>query len=107
MLTGEENSFFGIKPTHNFDPEHGHWGAWQLAARYSELSIDKSTFSNGFASAKNSVRDAQSWAVGINWYLNENVKIMADYEQTFFVGGAGLFNRPIEKVLFSRVQVAF
>lgn len=111
VLTGEDNSFFGIKPSHPFNPATGHWGAWQLAARYSELNIDNATFDNGFAKLSNSIHNAQSWAVGLNWILNDNVKIMSNYEQTYFLGGAtdgsGIINRPIEKVLFTRFQVAF
>ncbi|MBT9099717.1 hypothetical protein KFZ76_18635 [Methylovulum psychrotolerans] len=116
MLTGENNSFFAIKPNKRFDPAAGSWGAWQLAARWSELNIDKSTFQNigsvanpySFASLSNSIRNAQSWALGVNWYLNDNLKLMTDYEETLFVGGAaGNTDRTTEQAVFSRVQVAF
>ncbi|ASF45320.1 carbohydrate porin [Methylovulum psychrotolerans] len=116
MLTGENNSFFAIKPNKRFDPAAGSWGAWQLAARWSELNIDKSTFQNigsvanpySFASLSSSVRNAQSWALGLNWYLNDNLKLMTNYEETVFIGGAaGNADRTTEQAVFSRVQVAF
>ncbi|GAB6141234.1 porin [Methylosoma difficile] len=104
MLTGENNSFFGIKPEHVFDPKTGHWGAWQIATRYSELDIDPITSQFG-----TSVTRAQAWAIGLNWILNENFKIMNNFEQTYYVGGgfAGLANRPTENVFLSRFQIAF
>jgi len=87
-----------------------------LAARWSELNIDKSTFQNigsvaspySFASLSSSVRNAQSWALGLNWYLNDNLKLMTNYEETVFIGGAaGNADRTTEQAVFSRVQVAF
>src|SRR5713101_2480517 len=34
-LTGEKASFGWVKPLRSFDPRHGVWGAWELAARMS------------------------------------------------------------------------
>ncbi|MDD5272569.1 MAG: porin [Methylovulum sp.] len=116
MLTGENNSFFAIKPNNRFDPSAGTWGAFQVAARWSELNIDAVTFQNigtqanpySFASLSNSVKNAQSWALGVNWFLNDNLKLMTDYEETLFVGGAaGKADRTTEQAVFSRFQVAF
>jgi phosphate-selective porin OprO/OprP len=116
MLTGEKNSFFGIKPERIFDPSAGTWGAFQVAARWSELTIDHSTFQNYtngggdfyLSSPTASVHGAQSWALGLNWFLNDNVKIMNNYEQPCFSGGTvNNADRPLERVFFSRVQLAF
>ncbi|CAL1241782.1 OprO/OprP family phosphate-selective porin [Candidatus Methylocalor cossyra] len=121
VLTGEDNSFQGVRPRHAFNPLEGHWGALQLAARWSELDIDKDTFKNFgttakplylFADPRSSVRHATSWAVGVNWFLNQNVKLTADYEQTQFDGGAvnarkEVVDRPTEKVFFTRFQFAY
>lgn len=118
VVTGEDNGFAGVKPRHPFNPFDGNWGAFQLAARWTELDIDPSTFKNFgssskplylFADPRSSVQHSQSWAVGINWWLNQNVKIMADYEQTQFQGGAvntqkQVVDRPMEKVFFTRFQ---
>jgi len=116
VLTGENNTFFNIKPEHVFDPVTGSWGAFQVAARWSEMDIDKSTFQNYGTSANafylsdssKSINRAQSWALGFNWILNENIKIMTQYEQTHFSGGAiNNTNRPTENVFLSRFQFVF
>jgi phosphate-selective porin OprO/OprP len=141
MLTGEENVFLrqGIKPRHPFDPMYGirpdrpfnpaegHWGAFQVAARWSYLDFDNGVFENvgaaakpnyPFADPRKSVSNATTWALGINWWLNPNVKLMADYSQTAFADGAGsfdskgaltpdIFSRETEKVWQTRVQLAF
>jgi phosphate-selective porin OprO/OprP len=120
VVTGEDNTFQGVKPRQAFDPFNGHWGAFQLAARWNELDIDDATFKNFgtsarpvylYADPRKSVSKASSWAVGANWWLNQNLKIMADYEQTHFTGGAGtathITDRQTEKAFFTRFQVAF
>jgi phosphate-selective porin OprO/OprP len=44
VLTGEKASYSGVNPEQVFDPRNGHWGAVELAARYSSLEIDPNTF---------------------------------------------------------------
>lgn len=129
VLTGEDNVFLnqGLKPRHPFDPFNGHWGALQLAARWTELDFDDAVFLNTGTAAKPiypladpraSVSSASSWALGVNWWLNNNVKFMANYEQTEFDGGAGVYDgkgaltpqirdRETEKVFMTRFQVSF
>jgi phosphate-selective porin OprO/OprP len=109
VLTGEDNSFQGVKPIKAFNPLEGTWGALQLAGRWSELSVDKDTFL--FVDPAKGIRHASSWAVGLNWYLNSNALIRADYEQTDFTGGAGktlaVTDRPTERVFGTRFQLNF
>ncbi|MCB4757022.1 MAG: OprO/OprP family phosphate-selective porin [Elusimicrobia bacterium] len=107
VVTGEDASFKGVSPRRIFDPKAGTWGALELAARYHELSVDRDTFSGGWANDSTSARQAQAWAVGANWYLSRAVKIMADFEQTRFKKGAVTGDRPIERVFVTRWQVAF
>lgn len=106
VLTGEKASYQGVKPKNPFNPKEGKWGAVELAARYHELRVDHDTFPN-FASVTQSAHRARAFGGGINWYLNDNVKLVADYEQTLFNGGATTGNRPTEKVVESRLEVAF
>lgn len=106
VLTGENNTFQSVKPRAAFNPSKGQWGALQFAARWSELSVDKNTFQ--LLSASNSVSQATAWAVGFNWYLNNNTRLMADYEDTRFTGGAASGgNRPEEKAFATRLQFVF
>jgi phosphate-selective porin OprO/OprP len=111
VLTGGEPSFRGVAPKKNFDPANHTWGAFELAARYSTLELDDDTFPT-FASPTSAASSAKAWAVGLNWYLNKSLKVMLDYEQTKFEGGAsvngtGIGDREDENILFSRFQIAF
>jgi phosphate-selective porin OprO/OprP len=50
--------------------------------------------------------------VGFNWYLNQNLKLVLDYEQTTFEGGEGGTaalprDRQDGQVLLSRLQLYF
>ena len=84
------------------------WGAVQLVTRYSELNLDSNAFAHGLVNPDDSVKKAQDVGVGVNWYLNRNVKLQLNYHQTHFNKGAdGAADRPEEKILFSRMQVAF
>jgi phosphate-selective porin OprO/OprP len=110
VLTGEDNSFQGIKPAPPFDPHAGQWGAWQIAGRWGELEVDKDTFKfkGAFADSANSARKATEWALGLNWHLNANIKLMSDYAQTWFNGGAARGkDRPTEKAFQTRFQYQF
>lgn len=112
VVTGENNTFQSVKPRSPFDPFNGHWGALQLAARWSELSIDEDTFTpvDGvqLLDPAGSIRKASSWAIGANWFLNHNTRLMADYENTHFTGGArNGGDRPAENVFSTRLQLVF
>lgn len=106
VLTGEKASYNGVTPLHPFDLKKSGWGALELVGRYGELRFDPATFPR-FASAATAVQEAREWGVGLNWYLNRNVKLALDYEQTAFDGGAATGNRPAEETIFTRAQVAF
>ena len=109
VVTGEDNTFAGVKPIRNFDPLKGNWGALQLAARYSELDVDNDTFK--IIDPTKSATQARAWTVGANWYLNSNAIIRADYENVSFSGGAGsiarVTDRPNEQVFATRFQLSF
>ena len=106
FLTGEKNSFKSASPKKPFDPKAGTFGALELAARYSQLSLDDATFPT-FASLASSPRKAKAWAVGLNWYLARAVKVALDYEHTTFSGGAASGDREAENAVITRVQHSF
>lgn len=76
---------------------------------------------SAFADGSISAKSAKTWTAGVNWYLNSNAKIALNYEQTTFDGGAiakgvaqdatptaaNIKDRPDEKALLARFQVAF
>jgi len=119
VLTGEKASFTGLTPANPFDPHAGRWGALQLVVRYSELNIDNAAF-NSFSNPTTSARSASAWSVGLNWWLNRNVRVMTSFSRTTFQGG-GQVNPYIpytttapatvthqnENIFFTRMQIAF
>jgi phosphate-selective porin OprO/OprP len=108
VVTGEDASYTGVTPKKNFDLQAKTWGAWEVAARVQQLQIDPETFRLGFANAGASASRATAYTLGVNWYLNKFVKFVADYEETWFKGGNGVNgNRPVERVIDTRWQLAF
>ncbi len=110
ILTGEEQTFRSPKPANPFRAGKPGWGAWELVARTHELSIDDDAFTGGAASFANpatAARKAKAVGVGLNWYLNQNVKWQLDYELTRFDGGAATGDRRDEKACFTRVGLSF
>jgi len=106
VLTGEAatDAAAGIRPRAIFDPDTGHWGAFQVAARVQELLIDQSAVDLGFATPGSS-RKAQAWTVGLNWVLTGNVKYVLNFERTIFDDNRG--TRPPENALAFRTQLFF
>ncbi|HXY04875.1 MAG TPA: porin, partial [Terriglobales bacterium] len=90
MLTGEKNSYAGVRPR-NASEHVTSWrrfGAVELAARYSQLAIDGDAFPH-FASVSSSARLAKEQGIGLNWYLNRYVKLVTDFEHTNFTMAPG------------------
>ena len=119
LLTGEDASFKGVKPKAAFNPDGAGLGAWELVARYQENSIDNAAFSSAlsgaglrYADPTTASKSAESWAVGVNWYLNQNIKVATNYETTSFKwGGGGTLlapkDRADERTLFTRLQISY
>lgn len=108
VLTGEDASYRGVvKPAHPFVVGGEGWGAFELVARFGELDIDKDAFPV-YADVATSARRARAWGLGLNWYLNQNLKLVFNRTQTRFDGGSPLnADREDEKTFFSRIQVSF
>jgi phosphate-selective porin OprO/OprP len=82
-LTGESRSYKGsdgefkrLKPATNFSLNGDGWGAVELAARYDQADMNSEDVNGGSEKAV---------TVALNWYLNENVRLMADYRRAFDV----------------------
>jgi phosphate-selective porin OprO/OprP len=107
-LTGEAASYSGLSPRTAFDPAKGQWGALEVAGRVHGLEIGREAFTAGVVDPERSVREAFSWGLGLNWYLNRNVKQAVDLERATFRGGAaGGADRRAETIVFIRTQVSF
>jgi phosphate-selective porin OprO/OprP len=111
FLTGENSTYNSFTPKSTFHAGAPGWGAWELAVRFSELKIGDEAFTGGaesFADPAVSARRARAAGVGINWWLNANVKWVLDYEVTSFDGGGARgADRPDERALTTRFALTF
>jgi phosphate-selective porin OprO/OprP len=88
-LTGERRrfnattwAFDGPSVNHPFSWVDRGWGAFELAARYSDIDLNYHAGALGTAPTPDAVRggDQQIWTGGLNWYPNTFVKFMLDYQ---------------------------
>jgi len=110
FLTGESEVYDTATPRSDFRFGHGGSGAWELVARYHEISFDPAALlagANSFANPATAPRSARAFGTGANWYLDRNFKIQLDYEVTRFEGGATGGNRPDERVLTTQFALIF
>lgn len=105
LLTGEDASWSRTRPG---DPlADGGPGALELALRFGGIDIDREAFERGLADPT-SPRAYRTLAVGLNWYLDEQVKLQLNWERAMFTGalGSGAPRDP-EDLLGLRVQYIF
>ncbi len=76
FLTGEtrpydmkKKVFSRVQPNANLG-EDGGCGAWEFAARYSNLNLNEQVVQGG---------ELNSVTLGLNWYLNPNTRVMFNY----------------------------
>jgi phosphate-selective porin OprO and OprP len=90
-LTGEHRNYIpatgaysGIIPAHPFSLSGGTWGAFELAARMSYIDLNNNfnpAAGNGVSVTSNSVEGGRQtvYGLGLNWYVNSNMRFMFDY----------------------------
>lgn len=100
-VTGEARSyrvdkgvFEGIRPAKNFG--HEGWGAFELAARYSEIDLNDSSVTGG--------RERNATAA-LNWYLNPFLRVSANYVKVTELKG-GSFDNEEPSIWQMRLQLA-
>jgi len=71
----KEGVYGRVKPTHPIG--EGGIGAWEGALRISNVNLNDLDEQNG---------EAYEYTVGVNWYLIENMRIMANYSYTDLKG---------------------
>jgi phosphate-selective porin OprO/OprP len=111
VLTGEDASYRGVKVRNAFKIGGPGWGAFEIGARYNELKIDSDAFPI-YANPTSAISKESGWAAGVNWYLNNNLRVEVNYTDTKFDGGGGgttaaPIDREDEKAVFGRFQVFF
>ncbi|HEY0106945.1 MAG TPA: porin [Rhizomicrobium sp.] len=91
VLTGESKtynpatgSYTVPKPTDAFRFDKPGIGAWEVAARYSDLNLDYDAGAPGSAKAASGIRggDQRIWTVGLNWYPNNAIRLVLDFQHT-------------------------
>ncbi|HTK36201.1 MAG TPA: porin [Caulobacteraceae bacterium] len=88
LITGETRRYntataaFDGPPVANPFNGKDKWGAWELAARYSDTDLNYHAGSLGQAPAADAVRGGEQkiWSAGLNWYWNPDVRFMFDIQ---------------------------
>ncbi|MDZ7597282.1 MAG: porin [Desulfobacterales bacterium] len=77
FLTGENRTYSAsngafdrVKPKANFQLTEDGWGAWEIGLRFSTIDLSDGGINGG---------EADNYTAGLNWYLNPNVRWMANY----------------------------
>jgi phosphate-selective porin OprO/OprP len=97
ILTGETKAYtpnglaetqagFGLPvPSRPFSLMGGSWGAWELAARYSDTNLNWNAAQTALTNTTGTSHlagitggEQRILDLGINWYLNRNVRVMLD-----------------------------
>ncbi len=91
ILTGEAkpynpaNGSYGLPtPTTPFSLTNPGFGAWEIAARYSDLDLNYNAGLLHTATPADGIRggDERIWTVGLNWYPNSVIRFVLDYQHT-------------------------
>jgi len=91
VLTGEAKPYkadkaaYGLPtPSDPFSLDKAGWGAWELAGRYSVLDLNDNAGFAGLATPAGGVRGGRQsiWTAGINWYPNNAIRFLFNYEHT-------------------------
>ena len=87
-ITGESRkynpaagAYGGIVPDRPFSLSKGDPGAWEIAARFSHVGLND-LFTPGIPAATTfgvAGGEQNIWTIGLNWYVNRNVRIMVNY----------------------------
>jgi phosphate-selective porin OprO/OprP len=113
VMTGEYRaynmataSFTRPSPDAPFNPSTGDWGAWELAGRYSSTDLDYDISS---AVAGNAVFGGVQniWSTGINFYPNDVLKFMFDYQHVEVKNIGALGTNGDYNTFEIRTQVSF
>jgi phosphate-selective porin OprO/OprP len=106
VLTGEDSTFKGVKPTNPFDPANRKFGAFQICVRYSTLNVDPKAFTYGFAPADHT-RSADEYGVCLNWWLNTRIKVQVMYDHTTLARYSGSPASLSDDAILFRFQLKF
>jgi phosphate-selective porin OprO/OprP len=89
IITGEAKTWrpdrgaYGL-PTPEAALGHGGFGAFEIAARYSDLDLNFDQGLAGFAVPASGIRGGEQriWTAGLNWYPNSAIRFELDFQHT-------------------------
>lgn len=107
VLSGEDKTFKGVRPANAVG--HGGCGAWQLAARVSQLELDDDLVSAGLVLPASFTDSVTSYDLGLNWYATYNARVRlhvvhTEYSDRIAIGGDNLDS---EDALLVQFQLGF
>lgn len=104
FLTGESRNYKANKgifdilvPNNPFSLASGGLGAWELAARYSEIDLNDDAVSGG---------RERNITAGLNWYPNSYIRFMANYIHVLEIDGGPHDEEDLD-IFQLRAQVAY
>lgn len=109
-MNNEVGSWGAPRVSAPFSLKGGTWGAWELAARYSNTDLNFNEGVLGAPTPAGGVRGGESkiWTIGLNWYLNNNVRLTVNdmIVSTDRIRNAGAFEQIGQdmNVLAARLQ---
>ncbi|MGI8584304.1 MAG: OprO/OprP family phosphate-selective porin [Chitinophagaceae bacterium] len=107
LLSGEDKKRNDlVKPKQEFDPQKGAWGAFELALRYEKTILSDAAL---FANMAKGTDEITAFTGGINWYLNDDVKVILNYSKYMFRQKVLIENKPYQSSnnFICRVQYQF
>ena len=104
LVTGETRGFKPaeaihdkVKPKRSFGDDG--WGAWEVAARYSNLDLSSGGVVGG---------EEDNLTLGVNWYPNESLRFMANYIRVLDLDRPGnVYNDVEPNIILIRSQVVW
>lgn len=90
FLTGEQLTERAIvRPLHPMIGRGPGWGAFEPYARFSNLNVGGQVFTGGFADPSKYANRANTVDAGMNWYMNQWIRIVFEWQRS-------MFNRPVD-----------
>jgi phosphate-selective porin OprO/OprP len=85
-ITGESRKyktgkFYKVEPDKEFSFKNGGLGAWEVALRYAEADLNSGSINGGQMS---------NLTVALNWYINSNIRFLADYNKVLEINNSPL-----------------
>ena len=89
-----------LKPTKNFSLRNGGIGAWELVARVAQIDLNDRHVNGG---------EETAFTGGINWYVNSNIRFLADYSKVLDLKGGKFDHTAAEDldIVQVRTQLTF